>query len=79
MLMIHVNVPLQISRGIFVCGEIIKMHTIHRSNYIVMKLPRNGKSKLKKINKTKIQFVRSHQAQLMGWMHLMIITQIIHS
>jgi len=27
MLMIHVNVSLQISRGIFVYGEIIKKHT----------------------------------------------------
>jgi len=53
MLMIHVNVPLQTSRGIFVCGEIIKMHTIHENNYTVMKLPHNGSSKTKKANKKK--------------------------
>ena len=58
MLMIHVNVPLQTSRGIFVCGEIIKMHTIHENNYTVMKLPHNGNSKTKKANKKKTnQFV----------------------
>jgi len=28
-LMILVNVPFQISSGIFVYGEIIKMHTVH--------------------------------------------------
>jgi len=33
MSMIHVKVPLQISRGIFVHGEIIQVHTIHESNY----------------------------------------------
>ena len=32
----------QDSRGIFVCGKIIKIHTIHGSNYTVIKLPRNG-------------------------------------
>jgi len=48
MLMIYVKVPLQISRGIFVYGEIIQMHTIHKSNYAVIKQPRNGYSKAKK-------------------------------
>jgi len=33
MLIICVNVPLQISRGIFVDGEITEMHTIHESVY----------------------------------------------
>jgi len=32
-LMIGVNVPLQMSRGIFVYGEIIQMHTIHEGSY----------------------------------------------
>jgi len=27
------------------------MHTIHENNYTVIKLPRNGNSKAKKINK----------------------------
>jgi len=48
MLMIRVNIPLQISRDIFVYGEIIPMHTIHESSYTVTKLPRNGNSKAKK-------------------------------
>jgi len=56
MLMIRVNVSSQISRGIFVCGEIIQMHTIQESNYTVIKLPRNGNSTAKKINKNRIQF-----------------------
>jgi len=45
--MIHVNVSLQISRCIFVNGEILQMHTTHKSNYTVIKLPRNGNSKAK--------------------------------
>jgi len=77
MLMIRVNVPLQISRGIFVCGEIIKMHTIHESNCRVIKLPRNGNNKEKKINKKSNPAYRSYQAQLMGWMHF-IFAQTIH-
>jgi len=48
MLMIHVNIPLQISRGIFVCGDIMQMHTIHESNYAVIKLSRNENSQVKK-------------------------------
>jgi len=48
MLMIRVKVPLEFSKGIFVHGEIIKMHTIHESNYTAIKLPRNGNSKAKK-------------------------------
>jgi len=32
---------------IFVNGEILQMHTIHESNYTVIKLPRNGNSKAK--------------------------------
>jgi len=39
MLMIRVNIPLQISRGMFVYGETIQMHTILESNYTVVKLP----------------------------------------
>jgi len=31
MLMILVNIPLKISRGIFVYGEIIQMHTSNKS------------------------------------------------
>jgi len=45
MLMIRVNVPLQITRGIFVCGETIQMHMIPESNHTVIKEPRNGNSK----------------------------------
>jgi len=45
---IRANVPLQSSRSVFFYGEIIKMHTIHESNYTVTKLPRNGNSKAKK-------------------------------
>jgi len=47
MSMIRVNVSLQISRCIFVNGEILQMHPIHESNLTVMKLPRNGNSSLK--------------------------------
>jgi len=75
MSIVRVNVPLQTSRGIFVYGEIIKMHTIHESNYTVIKLPRNGNSE-GKINKNN-SVHKSYQAQLMGWMHL-IFTQIMH-
>jgi len=35
MLMICVNAPLQISRGIFAYGEIIQIHTINKGNYRV--------------------------------------------
>jgi len=45
--MIRVNVSLQISRCIFLDGEILQMHTIHESDYTVIKLPRNGNSKAK--------------------------------
>jgi len=51
MLMIRVNVPLRISRGIFVYNEIIKMYTIHESNYAVIKLLHIGNNKAKKITK----------------------------
>jgi len=30
-------VQLQILGGIFVCGEIVQMHAIHKSNYAVIK------------------------------------------
>jgi len=45
MLMIRVNALLKLSRGIFVHGEIMQMHTIHESNYTIIKLPRNGNYK----------------------------------
>jgi len=49
----RVNNPLQSSRGIFVYGEIIQMHTILESNCTVMKLPKfygeNGNFMAKKI------------------------------
>jgi len=48
------NVPLQISRGIFVYGEIMQTHTIDVSNETVIKLPRNGNNKAKK---NLIQFI----------------------
>jgi len=78
MLMIRVKVSLQISRGIFVNGEILQMHTIHESNYTVIKLPSNGNSKTKEINEKYNSVYRSCQAQLMGWKHLITFTQIIH-
>ena len=49
------NVPLQISREIFVYGEIMQMHIIHESYCTAMKQTRNGSSKAKKLTKT-IQF-----------------------
>jgi len=48
MLMTRINVPLEISKGIFVYGEVIQIHTIHEGNDTVIKLPRNGNSKAKK-------------------------------
>jgi len=42
-----VNVPLQISRGNFVCEQIIQMHTIRKSNFTIIKLPSNGNIKVK--------------------------------
>jgi len=30
-----VNVPIQISRGILVYGEVTQMHTIHESNWTI--------------------------------------------
>ena len=59
MFMIRVKVPLQISRGIFLYGEIIQMHTLHESNHTGIKLPRNDNSKEKKIKKNQktIQFM----------------------
>jgi len=44
------------------------MHTTHKSNFTIIKQPRNKK---------KLQFIEVIYAQLMGWMHL-IFTQIIH-
>jgi len=80
MLMIRVKVSLQISRGIFVNGEILQMHTIHESNYTVIKLPSNGNSSLRrKIISIKQFSLHNYQAQLMGRMHLIIFTQINHS
>jgi len=57
--MIRVNIPLQISRVIFVYGEIMQIHTIHECNYTVMKLPRNGNSKAKNINRKTIQLIEA--------------------
>jgi len=71
----RINVPLQISRGIFVYGEIIQMHTIHETNYRVIKHSRNGNRKRKNWYET-VDW--SYQAQLMRLMHLTIFTQIIH-
>jgi len=47
MLMIYVNISLQISKYIFVNGEIIQMHRILESNYTFIELPGNGNSKAK--------------------------------
>jgi len=79
MLMIHVNVSPQISRDVFAYGEIIQMPTTYESYYTVIKLPRNGNRKAKKINKKYNSVYRSYQAQLMGWIHMTLFTQIIHS
>jgi len=62
----------------FVHGEIIQMNTIHESNYTATKQPRNGNKSAKKLTKNSSVY-RSRQARLMGWMYLMIFTQIIHS
>jgi len=67
MLMIGVNVPIQISRGIFVCGEIIQSY--HEGDYTIIKLPRNGNSKAKRLTFIK-WIVFCCQVQLMGWMQL---------
>jgi len=48
------------------------MHTIHESNYTVIKQPRNGN---REINKNSSVY-RSSRAQLMGWIHLIIFTHI---
>jgi len=50
-----------------------------RNNYTVMKLLRNGNSKAKDIKQKSNSGYRTYQAQLMGWMHLIILTRIIHS
>jgi len=78
MLMIRVNVQLQISRGYFVFGEIIQMHTIHESNYTVINQPRNGSGKVEIINKSNSVY-RSYQAQVMRRRHSMIFAYIIHA
>jgi len=44
-----------------------------------MKLLRNGNSKAKDIKQKSNSGYRTYQAQLMGWMHLIILTRIIHS
>jgi len=46
---------------------------IHEGNYTVLKLPRNGNCKTKKINKKQFSFWK-----LIEWKYLMIFTQIIH-
>jgi len=76
--MMRENVPLQSSRGIFVYGEIMQMHTILDSNGTEAKLPRNGNFKAKKLTKCNSVY-KSYQVQLKGWKHLMIFTHIIHS
>jgi len=48
------------------------MRTIRESNYAVLKQPRNRNSKAERC-------WLLYQAQPMRWMHLMILTQIIHS
>jgi len=53
------------------------MHTIHESKYTVIKQPCSGNSKAKQINKSSLVY-RSYQAHLMGWMYLMIFTQLDH-
>jgi len=60
----------------FVNSEIIKMPTIHESNYTVMKQARNGNSKAKKLTKNNSVY-RSYQAHVIGWMHSIIFTQVI--
>jgi len=72
--MIRGNVPLPISRGIFVCGEMIQMYTTRKRNYTVIKQRHNGDSKAKKTKGNSVY--RSHQAQEMGWMYLIIFTRV---
>jgi len=55
----------------------LQMHTIHESKYTAIKLPRNG-NRQKIINKNNYVY-GSYQAQLMGWMHLIMFTQINYS
>jgi len=66
-MLMRASVPLKISKGIFVYGEIIKMQTIHESNYTIIKLPRNGNSKAKKLikNNSGNAVCGSYQTQLM--------------
>jgi len=78
MLLRHVNASLQISRGIFGYDEIIQTHTMPERNFAVMKQPRNGNSKAKKLTKINAVYT-SYQSQLIGWMHMLIFTQISHS
>ena len=67
------------SRCIFVNGEILQMQTIHESNYTVIKLPHNGNSKAKNNYQKNNSVYRSYQAQIMGWMYLIIFSLINHS
>jgi len=55
--MILLNVSIQISRGIFVYGEITQMLTFNENNRMVIKLPSNGNSKAKNNNEKTIQFI----------------------
>jgi len=52
---------------------------MRESSYAIIKQPRDGNSKAKKINIKNNLLYRSYQAQLMGWMYLIIFTQTIHS
>jgi len=64
-----VNVPLQISSGIFVYGEITRYKCTQSTKVTICtnKEPRNGNSKVNK-KLIKVNFVsKSYQAQLMEW------------
>ena len=47
-LVIRVNVPFQISSGIFVYSKIMKMHTVHERKYKIIKEPPNRNIKANK-------------------------------
>ena len=49
------------------------MHTIHESNYTVIKTTTQWQESGEK------DLIKNYQAQLVGWMHLMIFTHIKHS
>ena len=58
----------------------MQMHTFHEheSNYTVIKLRCNETVRQNKLTNQNLVY-RRYQTQLMGWIHLIIFTQIIYS